>query len=403
MAPVKIVTFTTLYPNAARPTYSIFVENRLRHLLGNGDVEAKVVAPVPWFPSANPRFGEYATYARVPRQEQRHGIEVLHPRYLVIPKVGMSAAPILLAAAAAPRLRKLIAAGYDFDLIDAHYFYPDGVAAAILGTRFGKPVIITARGTDLNLIARYVVPRQLIRWAAGKARAVITVSAALKKTAIEIGIAPEKLTVLRNGVDSGLFRPTDRKAIRAACGLSGLVLLSVGNLVPVKAHNLVIEALPLLREAQLLIAGDGPDRLSLEQLSVRCGVSERVRFLGSLSQAQLVEYYGAADFLVLASSREGWPNVLLESLACGTPVIASNVGGCPEIVAAPEAGVLLAERSPHAIASAVRELTIRNIFREDARRYAERFSWAATTSGQLELFNRVLSAPPPFAQATTSN
>jgi glycosyltransferase involved in cell wall biosynthesis len=315
----------------------------------------------------------------------------------------MSLAPFLLAAAAAPTLRRLLASGYDFELIDAHYFYPDGVAAAMLGRRFDKPVVITARGTDLNLIARRFVPRRLILWAARRAQAVITVSDALRRVAAEIGIGAAKLTVLRNGVDTDFFRAVDRDAVRATHGLSGLVLLSVGHLVPEKGHDLVIAALARLPEAQLLIAGEGAERSRLEQCAHRHGVSGRVRFLGALPQQRLVEYYGVADALVLASSREGWPNVLLESLACGTPVIASNVGGCAEVVGVPEAGALLPERSAEAIVAAVRELVARNVPRDTVRRYAGQFSWAATTAGQLELFARVLSAPRASAQATLSH
>jgi teichuronic acid biosynthesis glycosyltransferase TuaC len=400
---MRILTFSTLYPNAARPTHGIFVETRLRQLLASLQVEARVVAPVPWFPWSHPRFGNYAVVARAPRAERRHDIEVLYPRYPVIPKVGMILAPFLLATAVAPTLRRLLASAYDFDLIDAHYFYPDGVAAAMLGRRFNKPVVITARGSDLNLIARNAVPRRLIRWAACRAHGVITVSDALRCVAEGIGIAPAKLTVLRNGVDTGLFRPLDRASVRAAHGLRGRVLISVGNLVPLKGHELVIEALALLPEAQLLIAGEGPEQSRLEELALRGGVSGRVRFLGALPQERLVEYYGAADALVLASSREGWPNVLLESLACGTPVIASNVGGCAEVIGESAAGVLLSERSAEAIAGAVRELAARNVSGEAARRYAERFSWAATTAGQLELFTRVLSAPRASTEATMSH
>jgi teichuronic acid biosynthesis glycosyltransferase TuaC len=400
---MKILTFSTLYPNAERPGHGIFVETRLRQLLASRRLESRVVAPVPWFPSSNAWFGEYAAFARVPRKERRHDIEVLHPRFPVIPKVGMSLAPLLLAAAVAPTLRRLLALGYDFELIDAHYFYPDGVAAAMLGRRFGKPVVITARGTDLNLISRHPVSRRQILWAARRAQALIAVSDALRGVAAGIGIAPEKVTVLRNGVDTGFFRPMDRDAMRASHGLGGLVLLSVGHLVPEKGHQLVIEAISRLPEAQLLIAGEGPERSRLERFALRHGVSGRLNFLGALPQQRLVEYYGAADAFVLASSREGWPNVLLESLACGTPVIASNVGGCAEIIGAAAAGVLLAERSAEAIAVAVRELAARNVPREAVRRYAEQFSWAATTAGQLELFARVLATPRASARATLSH
>ncbi|MDH5537210.1 MAG: glycosyltransferase, partial [Betaproteobacteria bacterium] len=172
---MRILTFSTLYPNAARPSHGIFVETRLRHLVAGGWVDSRVVAPVPWFPSRNPRFGAYAVHASAPREEQRHGIQVLHPRYPVLPKIGMTLAPFLLAQSVKPVIERVLAQ-YPFDLIDAHYFYPDGVAAILLGRHFGKPVVITARGTDVNLIPRYRLPRAMIRWAARHAAGMITVA-----------------------------------------------------------------------------------------------------------------------------------------------------------------------------------------------------------------------------------
>ncbi|MGH6968143.1 MAG: glycosyltransferase family 4 protein, partial [Stellaceae bacterium] len=158
---IRILTFTTLYPNAAQPNHGIFVENRLRHLVASGRVASRVLAPVPWFPFTHPAFGAYARYAQVPAAETRHDLAVVHPRYLIVPKFGMSLTPALLFAAALPAARRL-AAAQDFDLIDAHYAYPDGVAAVMLGRALGKPVAITARGTDVNLIPRHVLPRRMI-------------------------------------------------------------------------------------------------------------------------------------------------------------------------------------------------------------------------------------------------
>jgi hypothetical protein len=153
--PLRVLLFSTLYPSAPRPSHGVFVETRLRELLRSGQVEARVVAPVPWFPSTHPRWGDYARMAATPRQETRHGIDVRHPRYPVIPKVGMDWAPALLARSARPALERVRAEGFDFDLIDAHYFYPDGVAAVALGRALGRPVTVTARGTDINLIPQY--------------------------------------------------------------------------------------------------------------------------------------------------------------------------------------------------------------------------------------------------------
>jgi len=388
---MKILTFSTLYPHAARPSHGIFVETRLRHLLASGKVESRVVAPVPWFPSRNPRFGAYAVHAAAPREERRHGIQVLHPRYPLVPKIGMTLTPFLLAWAVRPAIGRILSS-FAFDLIDAHYFYPDGVAAILLGRHFGKPVVITARGTDVNLIPRYRLPRAMIRWAARHAAGIITVARALKDDLVNAGVPGERIEVLRNGVDLQLFRPIEREAARRRLSVSRTTLLSVGHLVPRKAHDLVIQALRWLPEMDLIVIGDGPERGALGALARESGVGDRVKFAGALAQEELRDYYGAADALVLASSREGWANVLLESMACGTPVIASRAGGTPEVVAAPEAGVLMTERTPEALAQAVRRLFARHPDRGATRRYAERFGWGATTRGQLELFGRILSA-----------
>jgi glycosyltransferase involved in cell wall biosynthesis len=389
---MKILTFSTLFPNAEKPGHGIFVETRLRHLVAGGQVEARVVAPVPWFPSRHPRFGQYARFAAVPRHETRSGIEVLHPRYLAIPKVGMTVAPALLAAASRPALGRLLDEGYDFDLIDAHYFYPDGVAAAMLGKYFNKPVVITARGSDITQLPRFRLPRRMIRWAAARAAGVITVCEALKTEMQTLGVDAAHVTALRNGVDLDLFRPVERDQTRARLGLSHFTLLAVGHLVPVKAQELIIGALPLLPGVRLLIAGNGPNRAMLEALARNLGVADRVVFLGAVAQAQLRDYYGAADALVLPSEREGWANVLLESMACGTPVIASRVWGTPEVVAAPEAGLLLGERSAQGIAAAVDALRANYPDRAATRRYAERFSWDDTSAGQVALFTHILAA-----------
>jgi glycosyltransferase involved in cell wall biosynthesis len=387
---MKILTFTTLYPSGARPGHGIFVETRLRQLLASRQVESQVVAPVPWFPANHPRFGKYAIYAKTLREEERNGIHVAHPRYVVIPKIGMTLSPFLLARAAIPVIERM-QRNYSFQLIDAHYFYPDGVAAVLLGARFGRPVVITARGTDVNVIPRYLLPRKMIQWAASRAAGVITVCQALKDSLVELGVPAERIEVLRNGVDLELFRPVDRQRARHELGLSRKTLLSVGNLVQLKGHDIAIRALTLLPDCNLIIAGAGPERTVLETLAGACGVGDRVRFAGVLAQNELRQYYGAADLLILASSREGWANVLLESLACGTPVVASDVGGTPEVVAAPEAGLLMAERTPQALARAVHSLFERYPDHAATRRYAEQFSWTATTTGQLKLFERILS------------
>ena len=387
---MKLLTFSTLFPNTQKQSHGIFVQTRLRYLLAGGQVESRVVAPIPWFPSNNPRFGDYAHYAEVPAQETRFGIEVSHPRYVTIPKIGMTAAPFLLAAAAKPAIGRILDEGYRFDAIDAHYFYPDGVAAIMLGRYFNKPVVITARGTDINLIPQHLLPRKLILWAARRASGMITVCNALKEEMVALGVDGSRITPLRNGVDLQLFQPGDRAALRTRLGLQDFTLMSVGHLIERKGHEIPVAALASLPNVRLLIAGDGPERKNLEELARKTGVLDRVTFLGALPQAALTEYYGAVDALVLASSREGWANVLLESMACGTPVIASNVWGTPEVVASSDAGVLMRERTPRGLVEAVGTLRTHYPSHDATRRYAERFSWADTTQGQIDLFRKII-------------
>ncbi|HEY8610221.1 MAG TPA: glycosyltransferase [Roseomonas sp.] len=390
--PLRLLTFSTLYPNAARPGHGVFVENRLRHLVAGGEAEATVLAPVPWFPSRTALFGDWARHAAAPAREERHGITVHHPRYAAIPRLGMSAAPFLLYRAAAAALSRLVAEGLRFDAIDAHYLYPDGVAALWLARRFGKPLVVTARGSDTSLLPRYAVPRRLIGQVIAGADALVAVSAGLREGLVALGADPSRVTVLRNGVDLQIFRPTlGRAQARAALGLGdGPVLLSVGLLIRRKGHDLVIRALRDLPGHTLLIAGEGPERAALLALAASCGVADRVRLLGPQPHAQLPLLYGAADALVLASAREGWANVLLESMACGTPVVTSPAWGSREAVAAPEAGLVLDETTPASIAAGVRRLLAAPPARAATRAYAERFGWDETTAGQLALFRGIL-------------
>ncbi len=389
---MNILTFSSLYPDSTRPGHGIFVENRLRHLIADGEVQARVVAPVPWFPSTHAGFGSYAEYARVPKAEVWNGVRVEHPRYVLLPKFGMNMAPLLMAYAVKNTLRRILQSGDHFDLIDAHYFYPDGVAAAMLGRELHKPVVITARGTDLNLIPEYYWPRRMIQWAAANSAAMITVCQALKDVLIGMGVADARVTVLRNGVDLDKYHPpVERDVLRAKLGVQGTTLLSVGYLIPRKGHDLVIEALKNLPDTSLLIAGAGPERERLGELAQERGVAERVKFLGRLDTPQLVDYYGAADALVLASSREGWANVLLEAMACGTPVVATRIWGTPEVVSEACAGQLVDARTPTALAEGIHRVLTHMPDRRDTRRYAEHFSWDATTAGQKALFTRVLA------------
>ncbi len=332
---MNILVFTTLYPNAAQPNHGIFVENRVRELRRHTGWHFRVVAPVPWFPFRGARWGAWSQFARVPRVEERDGIVVHHPRYLVIPALSWRVAPLFIALAAYGLLRRLHQES-PVELVDAHFLFPDGAAAVMLARRLGVPVFMTARGSDVNDSPRHRLPRLFLRRALRRATRTLAVSRELgrKLTALEpvIGEVP----VAMNGVDTKRFRPMDKARSRARYGLAGKVVLSVASLRRLKGHDLLIRAIRGLDGFTLVIAGEGAERGQLEVLARQEGVADRVRFLGAVPNAELPELYSAADVFALASESEGCPNVILEAMACGLPIVATPVGAIPELV--PESG-----------------------------------------------------------------
>lgn len=404
---LRILTFTSLYPSAARPRHGIFVESRLQRLVARGGVAVRVVAPVPWFPFAGDRWGEYGRMAATPRREERSGIEVLHPRYPMLPKIGMALQPDSMARAGLREVESLLRYVDDFDLIDAHYLYPDGVAAAEIARKVGRPLVLTARGTDVNVIAQMPGPRARILKAIEASAGVIAVSSALKAALVGLGAAAGRISVLRNGVDAELFRPEDREAARRELGLpdgSTRVVASVGNLIPGKRNDLALRAVAQIEGTNLVFVGRGSERLRLERLADELQIAQRVLFLDEMPQERLRLVYSAADVLVLASEREGWPNVLLESAACGTPVVAFNVGGVPEILADRTVGTIVRDaHAPGPLADAVRNMFARPPSREAVRAAAIRFSWDPVLEAQLALYRRVAQAGrAPISSSSTN-
>jgi len=383
---MNILTITTLYPNQKQFRHGIFIETRLRYLLKSGKLTAKVIAPVPWFPFRHNYFKQYAIYADIPKFERHNGIDVYHPRYLVIPKVGMLFTPFFMAFSLFLQIKKM-QKEETFDLVDAHYYYPDGIAVALISKVLNIPFLISARGTDINLISDYFLPKKMILWAANLASGSITVSQALKDKMIEIGADQDKIHVLRNGIDLDLFKILNKEECKKKYGLTQKVLLSVGNLIELKGHHLIIEAMQQLEGFQLIIVGKGDREKKLKLLVNKLNLNDRVTFLGEKKQPELVEIYNASDAFVLASSREGMANVLLESIACGTPVIATDVGGASEVVKQKEAGVLI-NRSIEEIVQGVRILFDDYPKSKETRNYPEQFSWNSTVEGLEKLFEK---------------
>lgn len=389
---LKVLSFSTLFPNEEQPRHGIFLRHRLAHLARVNDIQIQIVAPVPWFPWAHPAFGRYGVYSRVRQRAEEHGLAVFHPRYPVVPKIGMTVAALLMAAAMLPKLIAMRRT-FDFDIIDSYYLYPDGVAAMLLGLLLNRPVLLTAFGNDVSLLPNYAAVRIQILWALRRSAGVTAVCEALKSRLVELGADADKVRVILHGVDLNLFKPPiDRVMLRHRLGFDRPTLISVGHLIQRKGNDLAIAALADLPGTGLVIAGDGPEEASLRRLAITLGVADRVQFLGHVDQTLVPELLGAADALLLCSDREGIANVLMEALACGTPVAATPIWGSPEVLNTPEAGVLLKDRSVAAVVEGVRRLLASPPDRVATLKYAERFTWPETAARHAALIRSAVDA-----------
>jgi glycosyltransferase involved in cell wall biosynthesis len=344
---MKILTFTSLFPNSARPELGVFIYQRAQHTARLPGTVVQVIAPIPYSPTwlAAKRW---QIYSGVQQKETMGNLETWHPRYGLLPGISMPFHGFLMflgALSAGRRLHRQFA----FDCIDAHYVYPDGFAAILLGKILNIPVVVSARGTDINVFPSFGLIRPLIRWTLRQAKGLIAVSSALKDRMVRLGAPPDKIRVIPNGIDVERFKPIDRGEARRSLGIpiTGALIVSVGSLVPAKRHEVLIEAVAQLStqipDLKAYIIGDGSLRSELEALRRRTHTEDRVFLVGEKSNTELCRWFSAADASCLVSAREGWPNVVMESLACGTPVIATRVGGIPEIIVSSELGILVAE------------------------------------------------------------
>jgi glycosyltransferase involved in cell wall biosynthesis len=391
---MKVLVFTSLFPNNVWPNHGVFVKERMLRFARREDSQVRVVAPVPYFPPL--KWSRRWKYSQVARNEVIDGLAVRHPRYVMTPKVGMFAYGVLMHASVSRQIRRLHAE-FEFDLIDAHYVYPDGMAAILCGRRLSKPVVVSARGSDINQFSEFPLIRRLLRFTLDRADGVIAVCQALKDRMVELGVDADKIAVVPNGVDAAKFAAVPREQTRQALGISARrTILSVGHLIERKGFDLLIDAHRELRknypemDPELVIVGEGPLRASLEQRVERHGLTDRVRFAGSVPHGELHRWYSAADVSCLASSREGWPNVVLESMACGTPVVATNVWGVPEIICSDRVGILV-DRNVEALARGL-GAALNQVWDRDAIvDFARHRSWEKTADALDTLFRSILS------------
>ncbi len=373
---LRVLTLSTLFPDVTRPNFGIFVERQTIGLAALPQVELRVVAPI-GLPPGPLALIQHADKLALPVRETWRGLDVYRPRFTNIPGVGGRWHPHHLQRALAPLLDD-IRREFAFDVIDASFFFPDGPAAVAFGARYGVPVSIKARGADIHHWGTSPATAVQVVAAGCEADGMLAVSAAMRDDMIALGLPGDRIAVHHTGVDLDRFRPIDRAVAKAALGIAGPLVLSVGALIPRKGHHLVLSAVAALPGVTLAIAGEGPERARLEAAAAAFGVSDRVRLLGSVPHADLPGLIGAADVMALASTSEGLANAWVEALACGTPIVISEAGGAHEVVTSAAAGRIVPCNSA-AIAAAIHDIIARPPTQAEVRRAAERFTWQANT------------------------
>ena len=334
---LRVLVFTMVFPNRERPLHGIFVLERVRHLAALADIE--VVAPIPFHRSLRRQD-------RLP--EAAPILSVSYPRFWYLPRVLRVLHGFCLFLSTVGEIRRL-RRRFNFDLIDAHFAYPDGFAAVLLGYWFHRPVCITLRGTIVQW-SRRPLGRRLCDWALLRAERVIAVAHSLADRARQGGVPEHRVATISNGINGERFRLIDRITARSRLGLpeKRQLVVSVGHISPRKGFHRVIRALPKLVSTfaairLAIVGGSGAEEDNSAQLRILVqdlDLADRVLFVGAQAPDRVALWLGAADLFVLASDYEGCPNVVLEAMACGRPVVATKVGDIERMVP-PFAGVLI--------------------------------------------------------------
>ena len=371
------------------PTHGIFVYERMRRVAQASGCRWSVVAPVPAVPWPL-RRGVYKQWAQVPLREQWQGVDVYHPRYRHLPGVSQNRQADAVAKGARRVVAELAAGGGA--VLDSHYVWPDGVAAGMLARELSLPFTLTARGTDVNVLAQAPPVQGRVGEAARRAYRCLAVSDALSARFAEAsGLDDAAVTTVRNGVDLERFAPGDQAEARAALQLprAGRIALGVGRIVSSKGFDVAARAVRSLPDTHLVLVGDGPDERRVAALG-----GDRLTMLGPLPPEKVAVACRAADVFVLPTHREGWPNVVTEALACGLPVVATPVGGIPEILGGlepdPKLGALVDIDDVAGFARAMLRVLDGGRHTGEIRAFAEAYGWQQPVAQLVELFRGAL-------------
>ncbi len=381
----RLLFVSNLFPDGAEPYRGLDNATVLHHLWDRWDIRVVALRPTlnAWLPTAQKRW------------EPRTQDALFAPQYLPVlhvPKMGGLFNHHLVRAALRPVLRE-IRREFTWDVMLASWLFPDGCAAQAVATELDTPCALIAQGSDVHRYLKSGPRRRAILEAVSGSKAVITRSRSLATLLADAGASSSRLHPVHNGVDITTFCDGDREQTRAELGVetSEKTVLFVGNLLPVKNPELLLHAFAHVREVctvpvRLALAGKGPLRESLGQLADTLGLAESVRFLGPLLAPDIARWMQAADVLCLSSLNEGLPNVVLEAMASGLPVVATKVGGINEIIDAEWKGRLVTSGDEAGLAAALSEVLQAPPDRSRIAHYGSGLSWEETA----EAYHRLL-------------
>lgn len=398
MAEPSLLVVSSLFPSPARPTAGVFVRERMFRV--GKHLPITVLSPQPWFPGQGlVRLLVPGYRPPAPTHEAQDGVDVFRPRFVALPGVGRWLDGLSMAVCSYLTVRKL-AAERKLQLIDAHFAHPDGEAGVCLGRWLGLPVTVTLRGTEVPHSRDVRLRKRIVRTLRRVDR-VFAVSNSLRQLALSLGAPADKIEVVSNGIDVTRFQAEDKAEARHRLGLpdDARVVISVGALVERKGMHRVIECLPDLIEKypnlHYLVAGgpspEGDIGERLKSVAVSLGVVDRVHFLGPVPPAELRWPLSAADVFVLATSNEGWANVFLEAMACGLPVVTTDVGGNREVVCRPDLGIIVPLGDRDELVSALGAALVGKWNRDGIRAYAHENQWDERVAQLVRAFRGVMA------------
>ncbi|HVN94921.1 MAG TPA: glycosyltransferase family 4 protein [Syntrophorhabdaceae bacterium] len=393
---LRVLIFSSIFPNSLEGNKGIYIFHQAKEL--SRSCEVRVVAPIPYVPGVLRRHPKYSMVARVPELETIDGLSVSHPRVFLTPRFGHSLYGLFFFVSLILRIKR-IKNVFKPDVLISYWVYPDGYASVWFGKILGIPVIVGGLGCDINEAEANPLRAAAVRWTLKNSSRVMAVSQAMKSTMAGLGAFTDKIRAIPNGISND-FVPLDKEHARSLVSLNlpsadTKVILYCGRLSPEKGVNYLLDAVSLLHEHgvafHLLLVGEGPERQRLQDMVRVSGLERQIEFRGEVSHKEVPVLMNAADVFCLPSIREGWPNVLMESLACGTPVVASAVGGIPEIVINDNYGFLAPKQDAQALSAALEKAIVKEWDRDSIAASMRQRTWQTVAEEIVEEIKLVLN------------